>query len=468
MIAIMMKLHAGMMLFLTLVARCADSTTPTATSTQEVTFPLLNFLDESAENMLVSPLSITTCFSLVLPGARGDTQTQIAQSLSYPSDAGGEEVYNTFNSLRESYNSRYPVSTAPVQEHENPPPALQIANSIWADLTLQLEPAYANLIGDLLVVVDFSNATSATSLNTWVASQTNNKIETVVTPGQGLPGKLIAVNAVYFKATWSNQFEASNTGTNSFFNDPTRQAVVKAGSHFMHQIDYFSYAESSTHQILTLPYLGTSIEMVLALPRSAQTSLIGLSNDDLTAAMDSMTSTYIALALPKFEFFADYELNDVLKSMGMMVPFEDNADFSGLSSSAALKIDKVIHKTFIAVDEFGTEAAAVTAIVMRVTSANPPSRPTPLLFKADHPFLLFIRDRADGNVLFAGKVGNPNPPAGSVTPTLAADDAIWANKFGQAVSTNDNPGTNAASLHRGCYYLWLLVLLRVLVLCTRT
>jgi len=135
-------------------------------------------------------------------------------------------------------------------------------------------------------------------------------------------------------------------------------------------------------------------------------------------------------------------LNDALKSMGMLAPFNANdADFSGLSSSSDLFIDQVLHKTFIAVDEFGTEAAAVTAIVMRTTSAGRP-QPTPILFKADHPFVFFLRDSADGTVLFAGRVGNPVPPEGSAAPYIKFAGTVWEEKFGTGVITVDQLDTN--------------------------
>jgi len=311
---------------------------------------------------------------------------------------------------------------------------------------LALESAYQQLIEDMLVVVDFTDASSSTDLNAWVANHTNNKIKSVVQSPGSLPGKMIAVNAVYFKATWSQQFKGLMTGLGTFYTSPDRQTVVKDDSHFMHQVSYFKYIHTSSHQVIALPYAGTSIEMVVALPLKTG---VEFSVADLANAVVGMEHTHIALSLPKFEFTADYLLNDALKSMGMLVPFSSgDADFTGVSASTDLFISKVIHKTFIAVDEFGTEAAAVTAIVMgRIESVGTPD-PTPMLFKADHPFVFFLRDKTDGTVLFAGRVGKPVPPEGSVVPAMHADESIWQEKFGTGViapNTGSGPGGTSAA-----------------------
>eukprot|EP00927_Polykrikos_kofoidii_P025371 TRINITY_DN22806_c0_g1_i1.p1 TRINITY_DN22806_c0_g1~~TRINITY_DN22806_c0_g1_i1.p1 ORF type:complete len:494 (-),score=65.32 TRINITY_DN22806_c0_g1_i1:256-1527(-) len=390
-------------------------------------------------NLLVSPLSIATCFSLILPGARGDTEAQISTALSFP-DSTRDAVYNAFDGVRASYNSKYPANITAASEFHSPPPVLQIANSIWVDQDLALDSAYQQLVNDSLVVVDFNDRNSSTALNAWVANHTSGKIQSVVDPGEELPGEMIAVNAVYFKATWSLQFEQSMTGYGTFYTSPERQTVVKDDSHYMHQVDYFEYAHTSSHQFLAMPYQHSytdtehQFEMVLALP--LDTASADLSVADLEQAVVRMQRAYVALAIPKFEFRAGYELNNALKSMGMVAPFSaEDADFTGLSTSTDLFISKVIHKTFIAVDEFGTEAAAVTAIVMEVTSVGDQD-PTPVLFKADHPFQFFLRDQADGTVLFAGRVGEPVPPAGSATPAMQASESIWEEKFHTRVITN--------------------------------
>jgi len=191
---------------------------------------------------------------------------------------------------------------------------------------------------------------------------------------------------------------------------------------------------------LSLPYAGTQLEMVIVLPVSDTSPVF--SNDDLTTAVAGMERTRVALAMPKFEFQGDYTLKEALMSMGMLIPFSDDADFSGLSPTPLL-IDKVLHKTFIAVDEFGTEAAAVTAIVMLPTSVETEKPPRPRLFKADHPFSFFIR-HSDGNVLFAGRVGKPEPPESSKEPTFAADDAVWNGRFGTDPDRFGNSGTGAS------------------------
>lgn len=162
----------------------------------------------------------------------------------------------------------------------------------------------------------------------------------------------------------------------------------------MHETGYMDYYADADMQMVRLPYKGADISMYVALTDRP--------GSNLEQAAEHMSRSYVALSLPKFrtEFFTD--LNDMMKTLGVQIAFGAAADFSPMIGEKLLFIDSVLHKTYIDVDENGTEAAAVTAILMAPASAHIPD-PEPIEFKADHPFTYFIRDDASGEILFLGQ-----------------------------------------------------------------
>ena len=174
----------------------------------------------------------------------------------------------------------------------------------------------------------------------------------------------------------------------------------------MHQQTRFAYAEGDKFQAVRLPYLGGEIAMVVLLPREGHFEAFegSLEANKLNEIIEDMETKEVKLALPKFEFEADYRLEKTLSDLGMPVAFEQGAaDFSGMTGNRELFISDAIHKTFVSVDEKGTEAAAVTAIAMAASA--PPSGPVD--FTANRPFIFLIQDIETGAILFIGRVMNP-------------------------------------------------------------
>jgi serpin B len=173
----------------------------------------------------------------------------------------------------------------------------------------------------------------------------------------------------------------------------------------MSQTESLGYAAGNGYKAVELPYDGRELSMVIILPDSGTFSQFenALTADKYGSIVQGLTAKQIALSLPRFKFDSSFSLNKALSTMGMPLAFTDQADFSGMTGNRDLSISDVIHKAFVAVDESGTEAAAATAVIMRVTSM--PLSPTEV--KVDHPFIFIIRDIKTGTVLFIGRVLNP-------------------------------------------------------------
>jgi serpin B len=225
----------------------------------------------------------------------------------------------------------------------------------------------------------------------------------------------VLTNAIYFLSDWKYQFDLNATD-NRTFHTADQGDIMAETMHMNDDSIGLNYSENNDVQMLQLPYKNDEISMYILLPKGDDIS--GLESDldyaYLNDLKDDMSQEWVNLYVPKFEFKQKYNLNDALADMGMPTAFGSNADFSGISAdSRDLSIDKIIHQSFVKVDEEGTEAAAATAVVMVGTSIGGSSGPEPTLFNADHPFIFFIQHESTGQILFMGKVGNPvgNPNA---------------------------------------------------------
>jgi serpin B len=176
----------------------------------------------------------------------------------------------------------------------------------------------------------------------------------------------------------------------------------------MYQENLFKYGEDETMQILQMPYVGEELSLVVLLPkeRDGLPALeAALTPERLRQSVSGMTLRKVQVVLPKFKLTSQCNLSDMLKALGMVAAFSDEADFSGMDPEKRLNISEVIHKAFVEVNEEGTEAAAATAVVVGVTSVRDPE-PVPV-FRADHPFLFLIHDAQTGSLLFLGRMTNP-------------------------------------------------------------
>jgi len=355
------------------------------------------------ENVFFSPYSITTALGMAYEGARGQTAEEMAQVLSFPTDNQTRwnimKAYQTyFNADSESYN-------------------LSTANAYWLKQGENLLDAYRVAIESYYLAhgekLDFAGdpTGSAETINSWVEEQTNGKIKDLVSPDLITPATyLMLTNAIYFKSDWKYQFNETATDNRAFHLEGGQDIDVET----MHMHDEeiaLNYSENDDTQLLQLPHKDGALSMYILLPKDNDLGTLEteLDNDYLNSMMDDLSPEEVNLYMPKFKFEQKYTLNQMLIDMGMPTAFSDSADFSGMTDSTSLKIGFVIHQSFVEINEEGTEAAAATAVGMTATGINPHPQPQPILFNADHPFIFFIQHEETGQILFMGKVGNPNP-----------------------------------------------------------
>lgn len=371
----------------------------------------------SAGNRLMSPLSIRLAFAMTYAGAKGDTATEMQRALALKGEPS--VVHEGFRSLLGDFAARAKApDVSQMQDWQRDQAlrkvvTLRVANRIWGqtrktfgpDFRALLETRYAAPMEQL----DFHNDTEGARkrINGWVEEKTEKKIKDLIPPGMLTPDvPLVLTNAVYFKAAWDNPFTESSTKQEDFFVDGA-QAKKTA---MMHSGGHRGYMEAPDAQVLELPYSDGSLSMIVVLPKS-KTGLKAiedsLSGAKLSEWVTSLKRQLVTHAFPKFKFEAGLPaLVDAMKALGMKHAFTyPGADFSGIDGTHELFIGAAVHKTFIGVDEEGTEAAAATAVMMLAGSA--PAREEPKSFVADHPFLFFIYDKKTATVLFLGRVSDP-------------------------------------------------------------
>ncbi len=338
-------------------------------------------------NVFVSPLSASFALGMALNGAAGQTFDQMRTALQLGTQPLAD-IDTGYTSLIALLTSLDPVTT------------MWIANSIWYDRRLPVNQGFLNdgtrYFGARIAPLDFTDVTgSVKTINDWVSTQTKGRIPTIldtIDPAE----VMFLINAIYFKGTWREKFDAALTESAPFHavggDQPAR---------LMHREGHISYASSPTYQAVDLPYGDSAFTMTVLLPAagtSVETLAASLTDASWQAVVTSLRPALVDLRLPKLTLSWERDLIPDLAALGMRLPFITDADFSRLSS-VAVQVDKVKQKTFVTVDETGTEAAAVTAVGVVATSAQ-----LPVEVRVDRPYLFVIRERLSGTVLFMGKI----------------------------------------------------------------
>jgi serpin B len=292
---------------------------------------------------------------------------------------------------------------------------LSVANAYWLTEDGSLKQDYKDVIESYYLAygqqLDFAGDPSGSvdTINDWVEKETNDRIKDLLSTNDIDPlTYLILTNAIYFKADWKYQFDSNATEERSFYLTGGEEIETDM-MHMCDESKRLNYAANTDVQLLQLPYMDEELSMFILLPIENDIASIEskLEHSYLSNLKNDITSEYVDLYLPKFKFEQKYRLKDKLSAMGMPTAFSGSADFSGITSDVDLFISMVIHQSFVEVNEKGTEAAAATAVEMTF-SAESPSSPEPILFIADHPFIFFIEHKETGQILFMGKVENPN------------------------------------------------------------
>ena len=346
---------------------------------------------------------MSTALAMTYAGARGKTAREMCLVLRLcPLKLNVHAVFHSTLGSMNSVQNQY---------------TLALANGIFVDKTLSIRLSFRKLIAKYysagFKVLDFHGDSEGTAdyINGWVEDRTNDKIKDIVTPDQIGMSEMALVNAIYFKGQWKYPFDPKITRVAMFQVSRNKEVPVK----MMIQTARFRYSLNRRLgcQILELPYKGDRLAMYILLPtrtdglESLEKKLIF---NSVNSALTKLRRRRLSVAVPVFEMTVDFnkKLPEMLKEMGMKLAFSLSADFTGISSG--LFITQVIHKAFIGVDEKGTEAAAVTVVLMG-RGGGPP--PLVEVFAADHPFVFLIRDNKTGSFLFLGRFVKPlvKPPA---------------------------------------------------------
>lgn len=348
-------------------------------------------------NIFFSPYSISTAFAMVYEGAKGKTAEEIQKLFNYPTNS---------NLRRQSFSAIYNDLNSPNAKYK-----LSVANALWAQKDYKFLNEYMDTLKNYYMAqatnLDFVNATeeSRLTINKWVETKTNDKIKDLFSAGSlESSTKLVLTNAIYFKGTWTVQFDKNRTTNKDFKVTPTN--IVKVPTMIKtDENSKFKYLETDTLQALEVPYEGDKLSMLILLPKSNDIKPIenSLSEKKLSEIKGKLEETRVDVYIPKFTFDTKYFMTDTLSKMGMPTAFTMDADLSGMDGSKMLYISKVIHQAFVDVNEEGTEAAAATGIAVGLKMAIK-EIPT---FIADHPFIFIIQDKKSGNILFLGRVSNP-------------------------------------------------------------
>jgi serpin B len=352
---------------------------------------------ELPNNAAISPASISLAMSMVLAGARGQTAEELARALGVENT---DDVHRCWSAALARWQ------TLGLQEGLD----LDIANRLFGEESLAFADDYVDLTdtvyGARLTPMGLRSDPegSRQAINRWVEQTTRERIKDLLPPPSIHElSTLVLVNAIYLLADWKEPFDKSRTA-----DEPFRRADGTATTvPMMHRTDRLPHAAVDDLQLLELPYAGDELSMILLLPASHD-GLPALERrldaPTLHTWLERLSPTEVNLKLPRFTIEeTSLELRDAFKALGVEALFAYDADLTGIVSEEPTSISAIVHKTFIAVHEEGTEAAAATAAVAFGGGAPP----QPIDVHADRPFLFLIQDRATGAILFLGRVGDP-------------------------------------------------------------
>ena len=376
-------------------------------------FDLYKALSATDGNLFYSPYSISLALAMTYAGARGETESQMADTLHYL--LAQDRLHPAFNVLDLELASR----RGGAQGKDDKGFRLNIANAVWGQEDYGfLEPfldVLAASYGAGVRPMDFrrDSEESRLTINRWVAERTEDRIKDLIPKGViDEWTRMVLTNAIYFNAAWQYPFGEGSTAPRPFHLLDESSIDVP----MMRSTARFGYARGEGYQAVDLPYDGNEMSMTILLPDRGRFREFEESLDAalLSRVLGDVQNNLVALTMPKFEFESQFRLAETLAKIGMPDAFDrKTSDFSGMDGQTCLDgddpcvyIKDVIHKAFVSVDEEGTEAAAATAVVMAVPeSAQPPREP--IRVTMDRPFIFLIRDKATDATLFVGRIKNP-------------------------------------------------------------
>lgn len=349
-------------------------------------------LDEP-KNTMISPMSVSLALAMVYNGTEGNTKTQM------------EQMLHKAGMTSEDINQSYKDLVAALISHD-PKVELSISNAIFYRKTFPVKDAFKttneNFYNAKVSGLDFAKtAETLNTVNFWVNTNTKGKIDKII-EDVNAEDVMYLLNAIYFNGEWKYRFDTKETADRSFTKEDNTVIQVPT----MKIEKPFNYFNHSDFQLLEMPYGSGKYSMLIFLPNSGKNTsnvISMMSAENVNDWISKLSEQKKEVFLPKFEYKFDNSLKDELTALGMTDAFDDaKANLSGISDAAKLVISEVMHKTYIKVDERGTEAAAVTGITVGVTSM-----PVDNSFRVDHPFVFAIREKDTQAILFIGKVMDP-------------------------------------------------------------
>ncbi len=348
---------------------------------------------EKDKNVFISPLSVSMALGMTNNGANGETQEAMQEVLEL-SGMTLKEINQSYKSLMELLRGL------------DPKVQFQIANSIWYRLGLTPEDEFVDLCKEyfdaLVSGLNFADPNAAKIINAWVEEATNGKIDKIVDDPIGDLTLMFLINAIYFKGTWTYQFDEDSTRDTVF----TLPDGTQKPCQMMQQSAFFDYFSNDGFQAVDLAYGDGDFSMTIFLPKpdvDIDSLIAQFTPENLSYWLGCFSSDSGKIFVPKFKVEYDLLLNNVLKTLGMEIAFDPGrADFTKMYEGGGIWIGKVKHKTYVEVNEEGTEAAAVTSVVMATVSEHPDFH-----IRVDRPFVFLIRENKSRTILFIGKIVEP-------------------------------------------------------------
>lgn len=350
-------------------------------------------------NIFISPASISGAFGLLYPGAVGDTAAQMEERLGFQGGMTG------FPADLKQFNHEL------TETHENA--TLTIANAVWVNKKRRLNAEYADAmrtqVGAKIEAMNFKKPKqTAETINAWVEDNTNDRIKNLVPAGAIKDGlAIVLTNAVWFYADWQEPFSEQATETKKFY-APDGEIDVE----MMQQRADVQHVKSRQYSAIDLGYEGDDFTMTIILPKNKDgldqvtKSMTAKRLEELLTRIDSAPTKLVEIKLPKAKIEAGYSLQDPLMATGLTTLF-DAPEIPHLTDTP-VGVSGVFHKTFLEINEKGTEAAAATAIMgVTVSGRVGPKPPKPIIFNVEHPYLIVLRDKATGVIVFIGHIENP-------------------------------------------------------------
>ncbi|MFA5769055.1 MAG: serpin family protein [Bacteroidales bacterium] len=361
-------------------------------------FDLFQQVNTEDKNYFISPLSTSLALSMTANGTAGETAAQMKDVLGFE-----EFTYEQMNGFFKKMSAELKKADQLTE--------LGIANSVWILEGFPVYEKFKDIVRTWYLAqieeLDFFSPTAIQTINDWCAAKTNGKIDEII---DEIPPSMVMylINALYFKGTWTYSFDKAASYSDRFYGDDGSSPLTD----FMIQTETFPYLDHELCQVAELPYGNEAFSMVLMLPKPGVhvdrmiKEFMNTQKWDIIARELKDSERKLTVSMPKFRFEYEKDLIPTLQAMGMIIPFmEGMADFSNMSPSGGLYIGLVKQKTYVEVNEEGTEAAAVTVVGVEKSAIEPDD---PLPFYVNRSFVYVIKEKSTGIILFMGKMSDLN------------------------------------------------------------